>query len=71
MRGRTLRDVTKGSHMNTTAKQQASYVQWQNITEKLEHTLTLMTENHVRERSLEDLSFVSYFLFLDLSLNDL
>ncbi|KAL0673810.1 hypothetical protein Bca4012_001791 [Brassica carinata] len=47
MRGRTLRDVTKGSHMNTTAKQQASYVQWQNITEKLEHTLTLMTENHV------------------------
>lgn len=55
MRARTLRDVTKGSHLNTTAKQQASYVQWQNITEKLEHTLTLMTENHVRERTLEDL----------------
>ncbi|WZY81644.1 hypothetical protein YC2023_028028 [Brassica napus] len=46
MRARTLRGVTKGSHLNTIAKQQASYVQWKNITEKLEHTLTMMAENH-------------------------
>ncbi|CAH2059870.1 unnamed protein product [Thlaspi arvense] len=46
-RARSLRDVTKSSHLNTTAKQHASYVQWQNIINKLEHTLTFMAENHV------------------------
>ncbi|XP_010414067.1 PREDICTED: myosin-12-like isoform X2 [Camelina sativa] len=46
-RARTLRDVTKSIHLNTIAKQQASYVQWQNIVNKLEHTLTYMAENHV------------------------
>ncbi|ESQ51775.1 hypothetical protein EUTSA_v10016137mg [Eutrema salsugineum] len=46
-RPRTLRDVTKSIHLSTTAKQQTSYVQWQNIINKLEHTLTFMAENHV------------------------
>ncbi|XP_010469656.1 PREDICTED: myosin-12-like isoform X3 [Camelina sativa] len=46
-RARTLRDVTKSIHLTTVAKQQASYVQWQNIVKKLEHTLTFMAENHV------------------------
>ncbi|XP_023639567.1 myosin-12 isoform X2 [Capsella rubella] len=46
-RARTLRDVTKSIHLNTIAKQQASHVQWQNIVNKLEHTLTLLAENHV------------------------
>ncbi|KAG7638150.1 Dilute domain [Arabidopsis thaliana x Arabidopsis arenosa] len=46
-RAKTLRDVTKSIHLTTIAKQQASYVQWQNIVNKLEHTLTFMAENHV------------------------
>ncbi|CAN8247655.1 unnamed protein product [Cochlearia groenlandica] len=46
-RAKNLRDVTKGIHMTVTAKQQASYVQWQNIINKLEHTLSFMAENHV------------------------
>ncbi|VVB07461.1 unnamed protein product [Arabis nemorensis] len=46
-RARTLREVTKSIHLTTTAKQQASYVQWQNIINKLEHTLHFMAENHV------------------------
>ncbi|CAH8264422.1 unnamed protein product [Arabidopsis lyrata] len=46
-RAKTLRHVTKSIHLTTIAKQQASYVQWQNIVNKLEHTLTFMAENHV------------------------
>ncbi|XP_010522267.1 PREDICTED: myosin-12 isoform X2 [Tarenaya hassleriana] len=45
-RVRTLRGISKSIH-STIANQQASYVHWQNIINKLEHILNLMAENYV------------------------
>ncbi|KAI9169656.1 hypothetical protein LWI28_015635 [Acer negundo] len=46
-RVRSIRGSSKSIHSNIVAKQQASNIYWQSIANKLDHTLNILSANHV------------------------
>ncbi|XP_031263400.1 myosin-12 [Pistacia vera] len=46
-RTRSIRGSSKNIHSNIVAKQQASNIHWQSIVKKLDHTLNILSANHV------------------------
>ncbi|TXG55731.1 hypothetical protein EZV62_017044 [Acer yangbiense] len=46
-RVRSIRGSSKSIHSNIVAKQQASNIYWQSIVNKLDHTLNILSANHV------------------------
>ncbi|GMP42087.1 hypothetical protein CsSME_00011947 [Camellia sinensis var. sinensis] len=46
-RARAIRGSSKNIHSSIVAKQQASSIHWQSIVNNLDHTLSILSENHV------------------------
>ncbi|KAL6326958.1 hypothetical protein AAG906_012642 [Vitis piasezkii] len=72
-RARSIRGSSKNIHSNIVAKQQASNIHWQSIVNSLDHTLGIMSENHVpsmitRKIFSQVFSFINVQLFNSLLL---
>ncbi|KAL5549552.1 hypothetical protein UlMin_004783 [Ulmus minor] len=73
VRPRSIRGSSKNIHSNLVAKQQASSLHWQNIVDKLDHTLGILSSNHVpamitRKIFSQVFSFINVQLFNSLLL---
>ncbi|KAK3025057.1 hypothetical protein RJ639_044808, partial [Escallonia herrerae] len=72
-RVRSIRGSSKNIHSNIVAKQQASSIHWQSIVNNLDHTLSILSENHVssiitRKIFSQVFSFINVQLFNSLLL---
>ncbi|KAL9368088.1 hypothetical protein Peur_039287 [Populus x canadensis] len=70
---RSIRGSSKNIHSSIVAKQQSSNIHWQSIVNKLDHTLGIMSENHVppvfmRKIFSQVFSFINVQLFNSLLL---
>ncbi|XP_037496894.1 myosin-12 isoform X2 [Jatropha curcas] len=73
MRARSIRGSSKNIHSNIVARQQASNIHWQSIVNKLDITLSIMSENNVppvftRKIFSQVFSFINVQLFNSLLL---
>ncbi|OAY44713.1 hypothetical protein MANES_08G174100v8 [Manihot esculenta] len=73
MRARSIRGSSKNIHSNIVARQQASNIHWQSIVNKLDNTLSIMSENNVspvftRKIFSQVFSFINVQLFNSLLL---
>ncbi|XP_030962700.1 myosin-12-like [Quercus lobata] len=66
-RVRSIRGSSKSIHSNIVAKQQASNIHWQSIVNKLDHTLGLMSGNHVPSMITKKI-FSQVFSFINVQL---
>lgn len=60
IRTRSLRGSSRNIHSNIVAKQQASNMHWKSIVNKLDHTLSILSDNYV---SLTHLIFLGFHFF--------
>ncbi|XP_052193684.1 myosin-12 isoform X2 [Diospyros lotus] len=66
-RAKAIRASSKSIHSSIVAKQQASNIHWQSIVNNLDHTLTILSENHVPCLILKKL-FSQVFSFINVQL---
>lgn len=64
---RTIRGSSKKIHANIAAKQQALNIHWQNIVSNFDHTLSILTENHVPNIIIKKV-FGQVFSFINVQL---